>query len=196
MMQLELLTVPINQQTQQRFREQNGANFDILNPNLMNTAQTTSGAVIQVALPFLIMTLKAPKIFLKKLIGYQERVLLKLKQNHEVNFVYDTSLVTDHIYSLDDTFLFRIYGKGRDVVKVSIYLQEELDKLSLKTLAVTKEESKFILDNIKEVKSQIDPCEVRVKRHMKEKPDIKHPFFFAPNQTRDVCLIGSKSEVD
>lgn len=107
--------------------------------------------------------------------------MLKLKHDHGVNFVYDTSLVTDQIYSLDDTFLFRVYGKGREVVKVSHFLQEELDKLSIKTLAVTKEESKFILDNIKEVKSQIDPCEVRVKRHVKDKPDIKHPFFFSPN---------------
>ena len=38
-------------------------------------------------------------------------------------------------------------------MKVSSILQEDLDKLSIKTLAVTKEESKFILDNIKEVKS-------------------------------------------
>lgn len=160
------------------------------------TPQNRSKDFNHQVLPFLIMTLKAPKIFLKKLIGYQEKVLLRLKHDHEVNFVYDTTLVTDQIYSLDDTFFFRVYGKGRDVCKVSQFLQDELDKLSIKTLAVTKEESKFILDNIKEVKSQIDPCEVRVKRHIKDKSDIKHPFFFSPNQTRDVCLIGTQEEVE
>ena len=61
---------------------------------------------------------------------------------------------------------------------------------------MTKEESKFILDNIKEVKSQIDPCEIRVKRHIKDKSDIKHPFFFSPNQSRDVCLIGMEHEIE
>ena len=104
-------------------------------------------------MPFLIMTLKVPKVFLKKLIGYQEKVLLQLKKTHEVNFDYDERLVTDLVYSLDETSTFRIYGKGRDVVKVSTFLQMELDKLGIRTLSVTKEESKFILDNIKEVKS-------------------------------------------
>lgn len=115
-------------------------------------------------MPFLIMTLKVPKIFIKKVIGYQEKTLLGLKRNHEVNFVYDEKLVSDVVYPLDDTTIFRIYGKGQDVVKVSTYLQTELDKLTLRTLSVTKEESKFILDNIKEIKAQVDPCEVRVKR--------------------------------
>ena len=147
-------------------------------------------------MPFLIMTLKVPKVFIKKLIGYQEKVLLQLKRHHEVNFVYDEKLVTDYVFALDETTIFRIFGKGRDVVKVSTYLQMELDKLSIRTLSVTKEESKFILDNIKEVKSQIDPCEIRVKRQIKEKSDIKHPFFFSPNLSRDVCLIGTQSEIE
>ena len=84
--------------------------------------------------------------------------------NTEVNFVYDEKLVTDMVYALNETSVFRVFGKGRDVVKVCTFLQMELDKMSIRTLAVTKEESKFILDNIKEVKSQIDPCEIRVKR--------------------------------
>ena len=73
-------------------------------------------------MPFLIMTLKVPKVFLKKLIGYQEKVLLHLKRSHEVNFVYDDKLVNDLVYALDDTSIFRIFGKGRDVVKVSTFL--------------------------------------------------------------------------
>ena len=130
-------------------------------------------------MPFLIMTIKVPKIFLKKVIGYQEKTLLHLKRNHEVAFVYDEKLVTDYVYALDETSPLRVVGKGRDVVKVSSYLQGELEKLAIRTLSVTKEESKFILDNIKEVKSQIDPCEIRVKRHLKDKGDIKHPFFLS-----------------
>ena len=141
------------------------------------------------------MTLKVPKIFIKKVIGYQEKTLLHLKRNHEVNFVYDEKLVSDVVYALDETTIFRIFGKGRDVVKVSSYMQVELDKLSVRTLSLTKEESKFILDNIKEVKAQIDPCEVRVKRQPKEKSDIKHPFFYSPNLSRDVCLIGTEPEI-
>ena len=78
---------------------------------------------------------------------------MQLKRNYEVNFVYDEKLVSDVVYALDDTTIFRIYGKGQDVVKVSTFLQGELDKLTVRTLSVTKEESKFILDNIKEIKA-------------------------------------------
>ena len=141
------------------------------------------------------MTLKVPKVFLRKLIGYQEKVLLNLKRNHEVSFVYEEKLINDNVYALDDTTIFRIFGKGRDVAKVSTFLQIELDKITLRTISVTKEESKFILDNIKECKSQIDPCEIRVKRVTKEKGDIKHPFFYSPNLSRDVCLIGTDIEL-
>ena len=63
------------------------------------------------------------------------------------------------------------------MIKVCELLQTELDKLKVKTLYITKEESNFILQNIKEVKSFIDPCEIRVKRTIKEKAEINHPFF-------------------
>ena len=177
MTKLQLIQAPLGQQIYQRLKEVNGKT----NPTVM---------------PFLIMTLKVPKVFLKKLIGYQEKVLLHLKRSHEVNFVYDDKLVNDLVYALDDTSIFRIFGKGRDVAKVSTFLQIELDKLAIRTLSVTKEESKFILDNIKECKAQIDPCEIRVKRVLKEKGDIKHPFFYSPNLSRDVCLIGTEAEVE
>ena len=104
-------------------------------------------------MPFLIMTIKVPKIFMKKVVGYQEKTLLHLKRNHEVSFVYDEKLVCDYCFALDETSPLRVFGKGRDVVKVSCYLQSELEKLVIRTLSVTREESKFILDNIKEVKS-------------------------------------------
>ena len=53
----------------------------------------------------------------------------------------------------------------------------------IRTLSLSKEVTKFIFDNIKEVKSHVDPCEIRVKRpNFKEKPtEIRHPFFFVPN---------------
>lgn len=105
LMKHSLLMQPLSQSTQQKLKELNGK---------------TSGSV----LPFLVMSLQVPKIFIKKVIGYQEKTLLWLKKDHEVNFVYDEKLVSDVVYSLDETTIFRIYGKGRDVVKVSTYLQQ------------------------------------------------------------------------
>jgi len=54
--------------------------------------------------------------------------------------------------------------------------------MSFRTISLNKEVTKYILDNIKEIKSMIDPCEIRVKRsNFKEKlGDLKHPFFTVP----------------
>ena len=45
------------------------------------------------------------------------------------------------------------------------------------------------------MKSQIDPCEIRVKRHVKDKPEIRHPFYSSHNLSRDVSLIGTDEEI-
>ena len=68
--------------------------------------------------------------------------------------------------------------------------------LQVRTLHITKDESNFIFVNIKEVKSFIDPCEIRVKRTAKEKAEINHPFYQVPNLSREVCLIGSEAELN
>lgn len=54
--------------------------------------------------------------------------------------------------------------------------------MSFRTIQMNREVTKFILENIKEIKSMIDPCEIRVKRTIiNVKPqDIKHPFFTVP----------------
>ena len=51
------------------------------------------------------------------------------------------------------------------------------------------------MDNIKEIKLVVDPCEIRVKRQFKEWKDMKHPFYFIPNYFRDIVLIGTQAEV-
>jgi hypothetical protein len=67
------------------------------------------------------------------------------------------------------------------------------------TLSVSKEETKFFLDNIKAIKSWCDPCEIRVKKFIppaKDKQDIKHSFMYVPITAGEICLIGNKQEID
>lgn len=89
------------------------------------------------------------------------------------------------VFNLDESVPVHIYGRGADVVMVAQILQTELDKMSFRTISLQRDVAKFILDNIKEIKSMIDPCEIRVKRpNLKEKQtDIKHPFFTVPIMT-------------
>jgi hypothetical protein len=62
---------------------------------------------------------------------------------------------------------------------------------------MNRDATKYILENIKEIKSMIDPCEIRVKRSIiSAKPqDIKHPFFTVPITQQDICLIGNAEEI-
>lgn len=52
------------------------------------------------------------------------------------------------------------------------------------------------MDNVKVIKSDIDPCEIRVKRMVREWKDLRHPFYYLPNYFREVVLIGTKEEVE
>lgn len=103
--------------------------------------------------------------------------------------------MTDFVFQVNETSPLYVFGVGSDVVKACQILQNDLDKLLLRTLSLNKDVCKFTLDNIKEVKSLIDPCEIRIRR-TKDKSDIKHPFFFVLNTSQEICLIGSEEEVN
>jgi hypothetical protein len=49
---------------------------------------------------------------------------------------------------------------------------------------------RLIMDHVKEIKLIVDPCEIRVKKIMKEWKDLRHPFYYIPNYFREVALIG------
>jgi hypothetical protein len=71
------------------------------------------------ALPFLIMKLLVSKNLFKKVVGYQFRTLAHYKKKYAVNFDFDETLINDLVYQVDESSPFYIFGKGRDVVKVS-----------------------------------------------------------------------------
>jgi hypothetical protein len=47
------------------------------------------------------------------------------------------------------------------------------------------------MENVKELKSMLDPCEVRIKQNERIWKDLRHPFLFLPNYLRDIILIGT-----
>lgn len=52
------------------------------------------------------------------------------------------------------------------------------------------------MDNVKEIKVLVDPCEIRVKKLVREWKDLRHPFYYLPNYFREVTLIGTQSEIE
>lgn len=65
----------------------------------------------------------------------------------------------------------------------------------MKTVLLSMNDCKLVMDNVKEVKVMVDPCEMRVKRLTREWKDIRHPFFYLPNYSREMTLIGKESEI-
>lgn len=54
---------------------------------------------------------------------------------------------------------------------------------------------KLLMDYVKEVKVMVDPCEIRVKKMVREWKDLRHPFYYLPNYFREMALIGTKDEI-
>jgi hypothetical protein len=66
----------------------------------------------------------------------------------------------------------------------------------MKTIFMQMSECKLIMDNVKEVKVQVDPCEIRIKKLMRDWKDLRHPFYYLPNYSREMVLIGSSQEIE
>lgn len=66
----------------------------------------------------------------------------------------------------------------------------------MKTIFLQMNDCRLVMDHIKEVKVQVDPCEIRVKRMTRDWKDLRHPFFYLPNYLREIVLIGSTKEID
>jgi hypothetical protein len=61
----------------------------------------------------------------------------------------------------------------------------------MKTILLQMVDCRLIMDHVKEIKLVVDPCEIRVKKILREWKDLRHPFYYIPNYFREVSLIGS-----
>ncbi|CDW74666.1 set domain containing protein [Stylonychia lemnae] len=145
--------------------------------------------------PFDIVLLKVPKNFIRKLVGYQEKTLTEYRKIFAVDFYFDRELLTDDVFHMHENTELRIFGKNQDVYAVNELVQKELEQIKMKTILLQMNDCKLLMDNVKEVKVLVDPCEIRVKRMMREWKDLRHPFYYLPNYFREMALIGKIQEI-
>mmetsp|Transcript_29453 Transcript_29453/g.21906 ORF Transcript_29453/g.21906 Transcript_29453/m.21906 type:complete len:256 (-) Transcript_29453:806-1573(-) len=146
-------------------------------------------------LPFEILQIHVPKNFLRKVVGYKEKNLYWYKKNHTVDFDFNRELLVDEVFSMNETTPVRLFGRNMDVVLVNEQIQKELGQLQMRTLLFQSCDCKIIMDNVKDIKTRVDPCELRVRRNVREWKDMRHPFYYVPNYLREVVLIGTKEEI-
>jgi hypothetical protein len=74
---------------------------------------------------------------------------------------------------------------------VNMLVQRELENLKMKTVFLQMNDCKIVMEHVKEVKVQVDPCEIRIKKMSRDWKELRHPFFYLPNYFREMVLIGS-----
>ena len=146
---------------------------------------------------FEIQKIPLPKNFLRKLVGYQEKALqyFRLSQKYDVDFYFNEKLLVDDVFPMDDLTHLRIYGKKSDVLEVSQILLNKLECIKMKSILTQKVDCNLVMDNVKEIKSLVDPCEVRIKPNERMWKDLRHPFLYLPNYLREIILIGTADEI-
>ena len=96
---------------------------------------------------------------------------------------------------MNETTALRVFGSTRDVRIVNMLIQKELENMKIKTIFLQMSDCKIIMDHVKEVKVQVDPCEIRIKKMARDWKELRHPFFYLPNYFREMVLIGSQKEI-
>lgn len=141
--------------------------------------------------PFEIVILSVPKNYLRKLVGYQDKQLNYYRKKYNVDFDYNRDLLVDEVFAMNGSTSLRIFGKQADVIIVNELLQKGMGQLKMKTVLIQMVECKLIMENVKEIKLLVDPCEIRVKQIEREWKDLRHPFYYIPNYFREIALIGT-----
>lgn len=60
------------------------------------------------------------------------------------------------------------------------------------TIQLYLNECGAIKQNLHVLRNEISPAEIRIKKtiNQKEGKDLQHPFYYIPNYTKDIMLIG------
>jgi len=130
------------------------------------------------------------------LVGYQEKNLNTFRRSYQVDFDFNRDLLSDDVFSMNETTQLRVFGSSRDTRRVNTLIQTDLEAIKMKTIFMQMSECKIVMDHVKEVKVQVDPCEIRIKKIIREWKELRHPFYYLPNYFREMVLIGSKEEIE
>ena len=144
-----------------------------------------------------ITQLQIPKIFVRKIIGHQNINLNSYKSKYNVDIEYDSSLITDEIFPIQDSTQIEIKGKENNVKIVEKDIKSYLYNLKVLSIFLMPTDYQFIRSNICNLKTKIDPADARLRRREnKSEKDFKHPFYYISNNNRDIVIIGFEKEVE
>ncbi|MCQ2818320.1 MAG: SET domain-containing protein-lysine N-methyltransferase [archaeon] len=142
--------------------------------------------------------LQLPKIFVRKIIGHQNRHLNSYHVRYNVDIDYDTGLMSDEIYPLHECTTIEIKGtEERNIKIVEHEINEIIFKLKIHTIYLMPADYMLVRSDICDLKTKIDPADLRLrKKGTKGDKELKHPFYYITNNTCDLVIIGLESEIE
>ena len=143
------------------------------------------------------MKLQVPKIYLRKIIGHQYRNLDNYKSKYGVQIIYDTSLITDDIFPIQEYTTIEIKGKESNVKAVALDIKRYLCNLRVISIYLLEEDYFILRQKISNLKNNVDPADLRLRKlDLKNEREIKHPFYYISNNTKDIVIIGFENEIE
>jgi len=150
----------------------------------------------QVTLDSYHVEINVPKLFVRKIIGHQNRHLISYKSKFNVEFEFDHSLITDDIFHIGENSKIKIKGKENFVKFIEKEIKIIISNLKVFTLFLMPTDYNYVRTNICQLKTMVDPSDLRLrKRDYKTDRDIKHSFFYVPSNHKDLVIIGYDNEL-
>jgi hypothetical protein len=141
--------------------------------------------------------LNVPKIYIRKIIGHQFRNLDSYKSKFGVQIIYDTSLITDEIFSIQESTTIEIKGKESNVKAVVLNIKKYLYNLKVISIYLLQQDYNYLRQNICNLKTNVDPADLRLRKSdIKNEREIKHPFYYISNNIKDIVIIGFDNEIE
>jgi hypothetical protein len=141
--------------------------------------------------------LNVPKIYIRKIIGHQFRNLDSYKSKFGVQIIYDSSLITDEIFSIQESTTIEIKGKESNVKAVVLNIKKYLYNLKVISIYLLQEDYFYLRQNICSLKTNVDPADLRLRKFdIKNEREIKHPFYYISNNIKDIVIIGFENEIE
>ena len=141
--------------------------------------------------------LNVPKIYIRKIIGHQFRNLDSYKSKFGVQVLYDSSLITDEIFSIQESTTIEIKGKESNVKAVVLNIKKYLYNLKVISIYLLQEDYFYLRQNICSLKTNVDPADLRLRKFdIKNEREIKHPFYYISNNIKDIVIIGFENEIE
>ena len=104
---------------------------------------------------------------------------------------YDMSLITDDIYPINETTIIKVVGNEKNVRIVENNVNHYLFNLKVMTIYMLNNDYLQLKNSICQLKNSADPADLRLrKKETKLDKEIKHSFYYVPNSSMDLVIIG------